>query len=433
MRTWTKLIIDVDYSPSDPGIRNSFCESTPYEREQLGAGMRLPYKDPGGLFGSITLVSADENGVTLRYGESEHVLTPNKPFKKLDTGGRDYTNFDLSAYLKVVPVISSSPEFFRELYAKHSAVTLSESFLESFRASDAPEAKYALGRWLYCLAPQGEESIRKAEALFREAAAAGVADAYDQLCAMLLLGDIQCEGNVEAEAVAMRDKALSLGSGLARLRYARNRIAGILGAPEEPEKVAEEVEALLAKDPTATPEWYSVLGYAYEIMGNPKAKATYEKGIEKGCVRCHGDLAFWLREDGQEDAYHAAMEAGMNAGDGICFILNYDYPEEKYNALHPDRKRHFTRWVKEKLERGADLGEGLCAYYLGSNYFTGWNGFPEDLDQAIEWLERGVALSDASSCRLLASMLEAGKPSAQDLADAARLRRKAHCIDPEGD
>lgn len=433
MRTWTKLIIDVDYSPSDPGIRNCFCESTPYEREQLSEGMPLRYDDPGGLFSSITLVKAGEESVTLRYKDSEYVLTPEKPYKKLDTGGRNYTNFDLSVYLKVIPVIASCPEFFRELYAKYSVVKLPEAYLEAFRSSDAPEAKYALGRWHLCLAPEGEESIRKAEALLREAASAGVADAYDQLCAMVLLGDIPCQGDVEAQAAALRDKALALGSGLASLRYARNRIAGIMGAPEEPDKVAQEIETLLAQDPDATPEWYSVLGYAYETLGSPKAREAYEKGIEKGCVRCHAELAFWLREDGQEEAYHAAMEAGMSAGNGLCHILNYDYPEEKFDALPPDRKRHFTRWVMEKLERGAALGEGLCAYYLASNYFTGMYGFPEDIDKAVDWLQRGVVLSDAPCCRLLASMLEADNPSAEDLEEAARLRKKAHCIDPEED
>ena len=97
---WSRLIIDVDYSPSDPGINNHFCESTPYGRDDVTDGRRLSYEDPGGLFGAIYVKEAGDDFVTLFYRDEEYTLTQDAPVKKLDTGGRNYTNFYLHARLE---------------------------------------------------------------------------------------------------------------------------------------------------------------------------------------------------------------------------------------------------------------------------------------------------------------------------------------------
>lgn len=103
MQTWTKLVIDVDYSPSDPGINNWFCERTTYERADLHDGQRLHYDDPGGLFGAISVDKVSEEGVTLHYGGSTYTLTVQGSGLRLDQDGRDYTNFYLGVYLEKVP------------------------------------------------------------------------------------------------------------------------------------------------------------------------------------------------------------------------------------------------------------------------------------------------------------------------------------------
>lgn len=97
---WKKLVIDVDYIPSDPGTRNHFTERTSYAKEDLVAGKKLSYEDPGGLFGAIFLKQADDAGVTLVYRGEEYTLTPDHPSKQLDEGGRNYTNFYLSVLLE---------------------------------------------------------------------------------------------------------------------------------------------------------------------------------------------------------------------------------------------------------------------------------------------------------------------------------------------
>ena len=97
---WEKLVIDVDYIPSDPGTRNHFTERTSYAKADLVAGQILSYEDPGGLFKAIFLKQADDAGVTLVYRDQEYVLTPDHPSKQLDEAGRNYTNFYLTVLLQ---------------------------------------------------------------------------------------------------------------------------------------------------------------------------------------------------------------------------------------------------------------------------------------------------------------------------------------------
>lgn len=98
MNTWKEIIVYVHYSPSDPGIRNIFCDKTSFAREDLCAGQKLSYEDSGRLFSSIVLKAFDEATATIEYCGTDYVLEINKS-RELDEGGRDYTNFWLSIEL----------------------------------------------------------------------------------------------------------------------------------------------------------------------------------------------------------------------------------------------------------------------------------------------------------------------------------------------
>ena len=69
-------------------------------KEDLVAGKKRPYEDPGGLFGAILLKQADDDSVTLVYRGEEYTLTMDHPFKQLDEDGRNYTYFYLCVLLK---------------------------------------------------------------------------------------------------------------------------------------------------------------------------------------------------------------------------------------------------------------------------------------------------------------------------------------------
>jgi TPR repeat protein len=271
-----------------------------------------------------------------------------------------------------------------------------------------------------------DDSARLAEKYIREAVDAGIADAYNMLSIMYANADT-AEDRVDMEESArLRDEAIRLGSEAARKRYARNRIAGILLAPEEPAKVAEEIEQLLKEDDDINPEWYSILGYAYETLGKVKeAGAMYREGIEHGCLRCYYELALWHKQQGNEEEYDKLMEEGKNAGCGFCFTLHADLDEDEYQKKTPELKRHFTRYIKEQLQRGMKLADGTCAFYLAYNYFYGTLGFEQDSREVYRCLERGMAWGDCTCYGFLADILEMGTPSDQDRKDAAVYRLKA--------
>ena len=100
MRQWTRLVIDVDYHPCDPGMNNWFCERTAYAKSDLKVGMPLRYKDPGELFGGIRLLELTDEGVVLAYGDHKYGLSLDCPYGPFDQAGRDYTEFELNVHLE---------------------------------------------------------------------------------------------------------------------------------------------------------------------------------------------------------------------------------------------------------------------------------------------------------------------------------------------
>ena len=427
MKIWTQLNIDVDYSPSDPGISNWFCERTSFPKADLKPGQILRYKDPGGLFAAIRVLEVSPDKVVLGYGEKTYTLTPLDTSRSLDKDGRNYTNFYLNVWLQSQWIIEDSPAFYHYFLPKERIANFSEQDIKAFKASSSPAAKYIVGRWIYSVMPgeNASEDFSKAQRLFEEAAASGVADAYEMLSRMYSRGENWEDRMDLEESTRLRDEALSRGSELAQLRYARNRIGGVLDAPEEPQKVLEEI-LQRTQDPNVSPEWYSVLGFVYETLGDKKkGEACYREGIAKGCVRCYTDLASLLMVQGREQECTRIMEEGMKAQSGFCYLLGYNLQEEEYEELDEHQKYRYTATMEERLKRGARLGEGLCAYFLGSNYFCGILGFPQSMEATAKWLVRGAALGDEKSCRLMADILESDNPSQEDLEDAASLRLKA--------
>jgi len=100
MATWSTFVIDVDYCPSDPGIRNWFCDSTTYERKDMKAGDKLNYEDSGGLFALIMVKEVSPEKLVIVYREKEYTLDAGHTHACLDEGGRDYTNFLLNVRIK---------------------------------------------------------------------------------------------------------------------------------------------------------------------------------------------------------------------------------------------------------------------------------------------------------------------------------------------
>lgn len=100
MKKWTHLIVDVDYSPSDPGISNWFCERTEIPFEDVKPGEFVHYKDPSHILASIKVVEKTEEKLVIESAGRTFTLQEKNTTAKLDEGGRDYTNFLLHAFIK---------------------------------------------------------------------------------------------------------------------------------------------------------------------------------------------------------------------------------------------------------------------------------------------------------------------------------------------
>ena len=59
----------------------------------------LSYNDISGLFGKITVLDISDEGLTLSYRNRKIRLTTYYSYADLDSGGRDYTRFELSVIL----------------------------------------------------------------------------------------------------------------------------------------------------------------------------------------------------------------------------------------------------------------------------------------------------------------------------------------------
>lgn len=146
-REWRFLVIDVDYHPCDPGSTKWFCERTRYRKADLQAGRALRYEDPSGLLAGIRLVAASDQGAVLEYGGEQITLDAVHPTRKLDETGRDYTEFLLYVSIDWALVVEETPDFFGVFCSNDRIASLTQMDIEALKASDAPCARYALGRW----------------------------------------------------------------------------------------------------------------------------------------------------------------------------------------------------------------------------------------------------------------------------------------------
>lgn len=176
--SWYKLIIDVDYWPSDPGSRSHYCERTERLIKDLKAGQSIGYNDPSDILPSIQLVGIDEKGVTLQAGGTM-VRLPDfwgSRFSKLAETGRDYTNFQLWAGVVEAIDITHDLSFLRRFNRNSRILSLTPADIEVLSGSDDPYAMYGYASWL-AANNNSSDDIKKAFDLYVKASEGGCA--YD--------------------------------------------------------------------------------------------------------------------------------------------------------------------------------------------------------------------------------------------------------------
>ena len=414
--SWYKLVIDVDYWPSDPGCRDNYSERTERLIKDLKVGQNISYNDPSDILPSISLVGIDEKGVTLQSNGTTVRLPDFKGnhFSKLAEAGRDYTNFQLWAGVVEAIDITHDLNFLRRFGKNSQILSLTPADIEVLSGSDDPYAMYGYASWL-ATNNRNIEDIKKAFDLYAKAAEGGCADA---LMGESLLWGLGLGGIMDSQLAAdLRDKAVAKGSELAAMCQARNRIAG-LNAHKEPEQVLEEIKQRIASDADLNPGWYSIMAFAYETLGDTQnAKQMYHKAIEHNEERAYFFLAYIYKNEGDADTYRKLMLEGIEHNCALCHILDADMDEEEFYKLSLTKQRELKREVKKRLERGIQLGEGLCAYYLAINYYYGDLGFKRIINKAFKYANEGYRLCDAYSCNLIIDMQDDETPKGFKLDD----------------
>lgn len=414
--SWYKLVIDVDYSPSDPGCRNHYFERTEVLVKDLKVGQNIGYNDPSEILPSIKLVGIDEKGVTLQSAGTT-VRLPDFwgcHFSKLAEDGRDYTNFQLWVNLVEAIDITHDITFLRRFSKTSQILSLTPADIEVLSNSDDPYAMYGYASWL-AANNNNSDDIKKAFDLYAKAAEGGCVDA---LMGESLLWSNGMGGILDSELAAdLRDEAVAKGSELAAMCQARNRIAG-LNANKEPEQALEEIKQRIASDIDLNPGWYSIMAFAYETLGDTEnAKQMYHKAIEHNEERAYFFLAYIYKNEGDTDTYRKLMLEGIEHNCALCHILDADMDEEEFYKLSLSKQSELKSEVEKRLERGIQLGEGLCAYYLAYNYYHGDLGFKRDINKAFEYATEGYRLCDAYSCNLIIDMQDDNTPKGFKLDD----------------
>ncbi|MCR5038103.1 MAG: hypothetical protein K6A94_02035 [Bacteroidales bacterium] len=412
--SWYKLIIDVEYWPSDLGCRNHYCERTEVLVKDLKAGQNIGYNDPSDILPSIKLVGFDEKGVTLQSAGTT-VRLPDFwgcHFSKITEDGRDYTNFQLWVNLVEAIDITHDLNFLRRFSKTSHILSLTPADIEVLSSSDDPYAMYGYASWL-AANNRSSDDIKKALDLFAKAAEGGCADA---LMGESLLWSNGIGGLVDLQRAAeLRDEAVAKGSEFAAMSQARNRIGGF-NANKEPEQVLEEIKQRMATDTDLNPNWYGIMAYAYETLDDlENAKKMYHEAIERGEERSYFFLACLYKNEGDADTYRKLMLEGIEKCCALCCILDADMDEETFYKLSLNKQRELKREVSKRLKRGIELGEGLCAYYLATNYYYGDLGFKRDLNKAFKYAQEGYRLGDACCCNLIVDMQDDETPQGSKL------------------
>lgn len=327
-------------------------------------------------------------------------------------------------------VLTHDVQFLRRFYTRERVMQLAEADVRLLReaaGSDDVFASYGYARWLYYANPH-DGALREAEELLF-AVKDVIPDALAAYAQMLHYGETEVTHaplmDID-ERDRLYDVAITRGSELAAFGNARIRLFGqFCGA--EPQQVAVEIEQRLAANELSDPYWHTLLAYAYEQLNcREDAAEQYELAIRGGELSPYAFLAMYYQERGNIALYEELMEEGLEKGCAMCFIYQADMDEEDFKELPKTEQQTLHRQVDERLHRGLNQGEGLCAYYLYTHYNYGTLGYEEDIPRAFDYLAQGVRLVSSTCMIEQALQAETGLPGKKLSAyDKAELWLKA--------
>ena len=187
----------------------------------------------------------------------------------------------------------------------------------------------------------------------------------------------------------------------------------------ESEQLANNADAMLLLGQVYATAQKSVTGVSRSY---PKARKCWMKALELGNYKAANELAdMYYLGDGVKENYKKAEEYWLiacEAGDELAAFYLVDYYYDHNN---------------EKIDKAIELCHSLiardefveqCCIKLARIYHRGL-GVAKDIQQAIYWLEKGVALGHGNSCMDLAMLYYRGEGVKQDVEKAISLVEQA--------
>lgn len=251
-------------------------------------------------------------------------------------------------------------------------------------------AQYGYGRWIY-YHNTGDASLREAEQLFLQAKDT-VPDALAAYAQMWRYGETQ-ENTMDVErSRELLRTALARGSQVADIQLMRAELFGTF-CEANPAGVAAMIERRAKGCQIDDPVWFVLLAYAYEELDRREdAIRSYEQAIKYGETTAYAYLAMLYFERGNMALYEEMMEEGIEKGCALCMIYQADMSDEDFEELSAEEQQQLHNVVDERLRRGLQLGEGMCAYFLFNHYYYGGLGYTTDNSKAFAYLEQGARL-----------------------------------------
>ncbi len=302
--------------------------------------------------------------------------------------------------------------------------SLSPEMVEKLKACSEsdPYAAYGYGRWLSLVNPGGE-CLKKAEVLLTWAGTDGVQDANAALAQMYFDGRTEADKAMPQMHAFFMDSSYKAGSELAQVMTLENTIFGDYRFPEDPALVADILRKHIEKHPECDTLYYDLLGQALEDTNPEAAEKAFQVSIDRGDNESYYSLAALYESAGDWDRACEVADEGARKGAVNCRRFKARMSQEDFLALSREEQEALHKEISEGLDyaishhdRYACFLKGLCLYY-------GNLGYPEDLVQALEPLERGCQMGHSNCFWLNAVILhELGRKGvAQASLQAVRL------------
>ena len=302
--------------------------------------------------------------------------------------------------------------------------SLSPEMVEKLKACSEsdPYAAYGYGRWLSLVNPGGK-CLKEAEVLLTWAGTNGVQDANAALAQMYFDGRTEADKAMPQMHAFLMDSSYKAGSELAQIMTLENTIFGDYGFREAPALVADILQKHIEKHPECDTLYYDLLGMALEDTDPEAAQKAFRVSIDRGDNESYYSLASLYQSAGDWDRACLVADEGARNGAVNCRRFKARMSQEDFLALSREEQEALHKEISEGIDyaishhdRYACFLKGLCLYY-------GNLGYPEDLVQALEPLERGCQMGHSNCFWLKAVILhELGRKGvAQASLQAVRL------------